>query len=231
MTGAAPPRGNWFTRGGWWFLVHVLSLGLLLPVPLAHAAVRTRRPPYVVLAVASVVLVVTAFVFNAVADRAPDGTWVGPAATLSTVAMLTSLLGGLVLLIVIRPRVFGRAPRPTGWDRPPPDPAIAAALAARERRAEARRLAADDPLLARELRIGRPDLARTYDDGGLVDLNTAPGPVIARTCGIAPAHAERIVACRAAAGRFAAVDDVFAWADLPYEVWDPIRDRGVVLGR
>ncbi|MDD7939650.1 hypothetical protein PHK61_14595 [Actinomycetospora lutea] len=232
MTTPAPPHsGNWFTRGGWWFFVHVLSMGLLLPVPLAHAAVRTRRAPYVALTVASVVLVVGSFALNQAADRTPDGQYHGLASALSSLGLVTGLIGGLVLLILIRPRVFPRPARPTGWDRPPPDPAIAAVLAARDRRAEARRLAAEDPLLARELRIGRPDLARTYDDGGLVDLNTAPGPVIARTLGIAPVHAERIVGCRAAAGRFAAVDDVFAWADLPYEVWDQVRDRGVVLGR
>lgn len=232
MTAPAPPRsGNWFTRGGWWFFVHVLSMGILLPVPLAHAAVRTRRVPYVVLAIASVVLVVATFTLVRVSDRTPDGEYYGTASTLSSLGLVTSLIGGLVLLILIRPRVFPRPARPTGWDRPPPDPAIAAALAARERRAEARRLAAEDPLLARELRIGRPDLTRTYDDGGLADLNTAPGHVLARTLGIAPAHAEQIVACRTTAGRFGTVDDVFAWADLPYEVWDQIRDRGVVLGR
>lgn len=232
MTETPPRPGNWFTRGGWWFFVHVLSMGVLLPVPLAHAAVRTRRALYAVLALASVVLVVGSFALSQAADRTPDGQSHGLAAALSSVGLLTGFLGGLVLLILVRPRVFVRpAPKPTGWDRPPPDPAIAAALAGRERRAEARRLAAEDPLLARELRIGRPDLARTYDDGGLVDLNTAPGPVIARTLGIAPAHAESIVTSRGAAGRFAAVDDVFAWADLPYEVWDQVRDRGVVLGR
>ncbi|WP_433027891.1 helix-hairpin-helix domain-containing protein [Actinomycetospora sp. CA-053990] len=87
------------------------------------------------------------------------------------------------------------------------------------------------PLLAHELRVGRPDLPRSYDDGGLVDLNAAPAQAIARTCGIAPEHAGRIVACRSAAGRFASVEDVFVWADLPYEIWDHVRDRAVVLGR
>jgi hypothetical protein len=24
---------------------------------------------------------------------------------------------------------------------------------------------------------------------------------------------------------------VFVWADLPYEIWDYVRDRAVVLGR
>jgi hypothetical protein len=54
--------------------------------------------------------------------------------------------------------------------------------------------------------------------------------VIAHHCGIALEPAQRIVTVRGAAGRFAAVDDVFAWADLPYDTWDLVRDRGVVLG-
>jgi hypothetical protein len=226
---AAPTAGNWFTRGGWWFVVHLLGFGVLLPVPLTHAAVRTRRTSHVIAAVASLVLVIATFVCVGVADRTPDGSTTGVFATLSGLGLLAAFLGGLPLLIVVRQQVFGG--RVTGRDRPPRDPAVAAALAARERRAEARRLAARDPLLARELRLGRPDLPRSYDDGGLVDLNTAPGPVIAQTCGIAPEHAARIVACRSAAGHFAAVDDVFAWADLPYDVWDLVRDRGVVLSR
>jgi len=48
------------------------------------------------------------------------------------------------------------------------DPALAAAIACRQRRQQARQLLANDPGLARELRIGRPDLPRDYDDGGLV---------------------------------------------------------------
>jgi hypothetical protein len=228
---SGPPTGNWFTRGGWWFVVHLLGAGLLLPVPLAHAAARTRRPGHVVAAIGSLLLVIATFVFVGVADRGPDGSTTGVFATLSGLGILTLYLGGLAALIVVRQQVFGPRARPTGWDRPAPEPAIAAALAARERRAEARRLAAQDPMLAHELRLGRPDLPRSYDDGGLVDLNTAPAPVIARTCGIEPEHAERIVACRAAAGRFATVDDVFVWADLPYEIWDYVRDRGVVLAR
>jgi len=200
-------------------------------VPLAHAAGRTRRRWHVFAAIASLVLVLGTFVCVGVADRTPDGSATGVFSTLSTLGILTLYLGGLAALIVIRHQVFGPRVRAGGWDRPMPDPAVAVALAARERRAEARRLAAQDPLLAHDLHIGRPDLPRSYDDGGLVDLNSAPGHVIARTCGIAPEHAERIVACRAAAGRFAAVDDVFVWADLPYEVWDLVRDRAVVLSR
>ncbi|GAA5169770.1 hypothetical protein [Amycolatopsis dongchuanensis] len=74
---------------------------------------------------------------------------------------------------------------------PPPaeDPAVARVLAARARRQQARDLAARDPLLAKELGIGRPDLERGYDDGGLVDLNSAPAEVLARICELTPEQA------------------------------------------
>ncbi len=137
--------------------------------------------------------------------------------------MVLVLLVGAVGLVVVRAQVY--EPRPPTRAL---QPAHARALAARVRRDEARRLAASDPLLARDLRIGRPDLSRGYDDGGLVDLNSAPTRVVASVCGIHPVQAERIVAARRAAGRFAAVDDVFAWADLPVGLWDQVRDRAVV---
>jgi DNA uptake protein ComE-like DNA-binding protein len=107
--------------------------------------------------------------------------------------------------------------------------AIAAANMRRELRRQAREHAAKDLALARELRIGRPDLPREYDDGGLVDLNSAPAPVIADLCGLEPAQAGRIVQARQAAGRFASVEDVFSWTELPVDTWDRLRDRSVTL--
>ncbi|WP_214366510.1 hypothetical protein [Pseudonocardia sp. H11422] len=93
-------------------------------------------------------------------------------------------------------------------------------------------LATADPLLARELRIGRPDLPRNYDDGGLIDLNSAPAGVIADLCGIDPGAAQHIVEARTTAGvPSAQVDDVFAYTDIPVALWDRIRDRAMVLAR
>jgi Helix-hairpin-helix motif len=112
------------------------------------------------------------------------------------------------------------------------DPAVAQVLAARARRKEARTLAAEDPLMARELHIGRPDLPRIFDDGGLVDLNSAPASVIARVCGLDEASAAMIIEARARFGdAFSTVDDVFAITDLPIGTWDLIRDRGITIPR
>lgn len=227
---AAPPRGNWFTRGGWWFFVHVLSMGVLAAIPFTHAATLTRRRVHAIIAAAVTVATVVWIVFAAITPRDAAGHTTGPLNAIAALLFFGLLVGGAVALVVLRAQIYGRnAPvRPAA---PPagPDPAVARAMAGRQRRQEARALAANDPLLAHELRIGRPDLPRDYDDGGLVDLNSAPAPVVAQLCGIEPVQAARIVQARQAAGRFAAVDDVFSWTDLPVEVWDRIRDRGIVL--
>jgi hypothetical protein len=89
---------------------------------------------------------------------------------------------------------------------------------------------ARDPLLARELKIGRPDLPRTYDDGGLVDLNSAPATAIADVCHLDMANGEDIAAARPPGG-FLAVDEIFSFTDIPVTAWDVIRDRAVVIPR
>jgi hypothetical protein len=120
----------------------------------------------------------------------------------------------------------GAAPR----DSVPVDPALTAALEARQRRADARQLAARDPLLARDLLIGRPDMPHTFDDGGVVDLNSAPPRVIAEVCDLPDITASGIVAARPLGG-FMTVDDVFTLADIPIAAWDIIRDRAVAIPR
>jgi len=215
---AAPPARRrsgpvgWFLRGGWYPFVIVLSLGMLSFVPFVHAAIRTRRPLMWLAAVLYTAAVVTLFVL---AGPYRVGGW-----------MIGLLIVAAVHSLVLRQRVWDGtpAPRPT-----PTDPAIAAVLAARTRREEARRIVARDPAMARELGIGRPDLHRAYDDGGLVDLNNAPIEAIAATCGIDPLIATRIVDARVNGIHFATVDDVFSVTDIPFPLWERIRERAVVV--
>jgi DNA uptake protein ComE-like DNA-binding protein len=223
-TPAPTSPATWFARGGWWFVVHVGSLGILAAVPFAHAAVRSRRIGHAVLAAVVLLTTMLAFLLVGTAGHDAAGHVVGFGAHLGGALLGLVLLAGLVGLVVVRAQVYD--PRPPARAL---QPAHARALAARARRDEARRLAASDPLLARELRIGRPDLSPKFDDGGLVDLNAAPARVVAAVCGIHPVHAVRIVEARRAAGRFGAVDDVFAWTELPIGLWDQVRDRAVIL--
>ncbi|WP_199515414.1 BTAD domain-containing putative transcriptional regulator [Nucisporomicrobium flavum] len=63
-------------------------------------------------------------------------------------------------------------------------------------REQARQFVAFDPARARQLGVGRPDLVRHIDDGGLIDLNHAPGHELARLPGVTPDLAHRIVIAR-----------------------------------
>jgi hypothetical protein len=183
----------------------VLSLGILSPAPFAHAAARRGKGwtwPVVYAAV------VVALVF--LAQRDDPGNTAG-----------AGLIG--VIVVAICHLVYLR--RQAWRAEPAQDPAVAAALAARARREEARRIVARDRGLARELRIGRPDLTPEFDDGGLVDLATAPAAVIAQVCGIEHDFAERIVAARP----LTTVDDAFTLSDIPFPLCDRIRERAVVV--
>nr|GID86034.1 hypothetical protein Ade03nite_49580 [Actinoplanes derwentensis] len=79
---------------------------------------------------------------------------------------------------------------------------------ARKQRLLARQYTAFNPAAARHYAIGRPDLPRTYDDGGLVDLNHAPEPVISSLRGITPVEAHRITVDRYENGGYETPDDL-----------------------
>jgi hypothetical protein len=53
--------------------------------------------------------------------------------------------------------------------------------------------------------------------------------VIADTCGIELAAASLIADARASGITFTTVDDVFSVTDIPYPLWDRIRDRPLVI--
>ncbi len=93
-----------------------------------------------------------------------------------------------------------------------------------EHRNDARRVVQTNPVLARELRIGRPDLLRDYDDGGLVDVNRVPGAVLAAELGLMPDEVRNVLAARAKLGRFASVDELCDVTGLSPRRVDELRD-------
>lgn len=224
-SGNGPPTGRWYV------VVTVCSAGLLAWLPFVHASRHLDRPAVTRLAWRYVAAAAVIGVLVAVTPRDARGE-IAPGAG-DTISVIGGLLAiatvaiGCVQQSPLRREVYGGAPPPP---RERVDPAVALALEARERRTTARRIAERDPLLARDLKIGRPDLARTYDDGGLVDLNSAPAPVIADMCGLDLETGEDIAAARPPGG-YLAVDDVFSFTDIPVAAWDVIRDRAVVIPR
>lgn len=225
--------------GSWYFVLTIATTGLFAWVPFLHAARRLGVQRLRRTAAVYGMLGIGLMSFNGALPRDQHGVLIG-----TTAQVEGGVVGGLALAVMVialvqlwsvRKRVYGR-PYGTVGDaagsstQADADPAVAEALAARTRRQVARDLAARDPLLAHDLRIGRPDLPRKYDDGGLVDLNSAPADVIARACGVDTASADKIVTARDTRdGAFAAVDEVFLVAELAPATWDKIRDKAILI--
>jgi len=198
-----------------WALIPVLSLGLLAFLPFAHAAVKLQIRRGWLLPVAYGVASVIVFGVGGTASNTGD-----LGASLFTAAWLALVLVATVHAFALRRRVF--APTPV-------QPAMAAALEERKLRQQARAIVAGDPALARELRIGRPDLPRQFDDGGLIDVNHVPEKVLVEQLGIAPEEAARVVEARERLGGFSGADELYAFAEVPEATVDLLRERLLFL--
>lgn len=106
----------------------------------------------------------------------------------------------------------------------PNQQALATAQARMQRRKEARELARANPVLARELRIGRPDLPRQYDDGGLVDVNQVPAETMTSALELTAQEAAAVAAARTQLGKFTSPEELSAYAQLEPDRVDAIRD-------
>src|SRR6266545_1972033 len=95
--------------------------------------------------------------------------------TLTVLLLMIYWVVGSVHAVAARPKIFPTRTRRDQLN----EHAIEVARYRRGLRAEARRLVAEDPELANDLRIGRPELPRAYDDGGLIDVNHASAEAMA----------------------------------------------------
>jgi hypothetical protein len=198
-----------------WTLIPLLSLGLLAFVPFAHAAAKLQnRRLWLVAAFYAVVMV---GLFGPLAD-ASNSSDLG--AALFTAAWFALITGSTVHALVLRRRVFSP---------PAVQQAMAAALADRELRQQARAIVAGDPALARELRIGRPDLPRQFNDGGLVDVNHVHNQVLVDRLGLSPAEADRVVEARERLGGFSSAAELCAFAEIADATIDPVQERLLLL--
>ncbi len=84
--------------------------------------------------------------------------------------------------------------------------------------------------MARELRIGRPDVpGRGYDDGGLVDLNHVSIDVMVSLLELTPSQAEGIARARTQIEAFSSLGELGAYTSLPPAVIEGLRERAVFI--
>lgn len=195
--------GKWLGNCGWYLPAVLLSGGLGTAFPFAHAAIRLRRPLIYAMGVGySTVAFVAICLINSMVNSTTET--VG-------VSLLSAVLLGASSHLIVLSRQSVRARRLATKV----DPALAKARDAQTKRALARKLLAQDPLIADELHIGRPDLGGTFDDGGLVDINHATVDAMASAFGISPVDARAIVQLRDVHGEFASVDEMLVLVELP----------------
>ncbi|MDQ4049690.1 MAG: helix-hairpin-helix domain-containing protein [Actinomycetota bacterium] len=222
MTGKSGKRGQW--ARDWlrtlWVAFTFIPFGWGAGFGFLYAGLRAKRRAWVV---AGVIYLLTGLGGLALVAADPDGdvdTW-----RLDVGVLLSLCTWGVAVAhaFAIRGAYLDRVGRR-------PDPQLAAAEKLLEQRAEALKLASDDPLRARELGVGRPDVPGAYD-GGLVDVNHASAAAIGELPRLDPVVAERIVAIREEVDGFESLEDLGSLASLPAATVERLRGRAVCLPR
>ena len=214
----------------WWFLLPLLSFGLFACVP-PFIAASWLRSKWLVAAGFGYIAVMGLLCSLAVSPGTDTRGDVNPGALYALVYLSCLAVGwggGTAHAVVLQRQVRRRY-----GQRPQPGPAQPALVAARERmrrRAESRALLASDPVLASELKIGRPDLNPGYDDGGLVDINHVPAATLVAALDMGRELAEQVVVQRGQLGGFSTVEELIVYCEgLSPQRAEFLRDRLVFL--
>ena len=96
-------------------------------------------------------------------------------------------------------------------------------------REQFRLFSALDPGRALHTGVGRPDIARPYDDGGLIDVNHVGAADLVRHAKLKPPVAERVVASRHQDGWFRRPDDLVHRGLVPAKTYRRLAARLIAL--
>ncbi|MFC5184343.1 ComEA family DNA-binding protein [Actinomadura harenae] len=214
---SGPPPKPLVPRGLSWAFVPFVTLGWGTPLSFLYASVKTRSAGLATGAAAYTSGIALSMYLWSLGDVFLF--------LVGSFVMTMVWIAGTANAFAVRRSVF-----PAGVPRDRMNEhAVQVARHRRVLREDARRLCVDDPALAHELRIGRPDLERTYDDGGLVDVNHAPAAVLAGLPGLSAELAGRIVAHRAEHGGFVSVEELAVDVDLPPVALPKLKEYALFL--
>jgi DNA uptake protein ComE-like DNA-binding protein len=205
----APPA----TRPRWpWLSLLPLGAGAWAPI---YAGIKAQTRSWVALGVAWSAVTIAGWI-AAGASHSHHNSFAG-------ILILLGWVGAIATSFAIR----------SEYERRIGSPLLAATEQAQSRLDERRRaltLARENPVLAAEVGVGRPDRPGAQD-AGLVDINNAGLTALLRLPGVDDGLATKIVETRAECGGFSSVEDFGATVDLPGDVVEGLRERVVFLPR
>jgi Helix-hairpin-helix motif len=197
-----------------WPYISLIPIGFGAWAPI-YAGVKAREPKWVGLGALWTAMIVVALIVSSGHGHGDDGL-VGALAIIAWV-------GGIATSFSIR----------GAYERQLGSPVLRAAEIGEQRlrdRQQAQRIARENPALAREMGIGRPDVAGAAD-AGLVDVNNASVTALLKLPGVDGDVATEIVEAREKVHGFASLEDMGAALDLDGNLVEGLRGEVVFLPR
>jgi hypothetical protein len=201
------------TRTRWPYISLIpIGFGSWAPV---YAGAKARRPLWIALGLLWSAMTIAALVLSSGHGHGNDGI-VGALA-------IIAWIGGIATSFSIR----------GAYERTLNSPFEQAVEAGEQRMLDherARRLAQENPALAKEIGVGRPDRDGAAD-AGLVDVNNASVTALLKLPGVDGDLATQIVETREKVGGFSSLEDCGTTLDLDGGVVEGLRDKVVFLPR
>jgi hypothetical protein len=222
---------EWLTRRKVLALLPILTAGLAAWVPPVVVGLTSkggrRIQMFATTAVVGVLIVIGAPMLTSV-PTGQEGDYLRD--DIGFAFLLLGVAVGTACAFLIRPAGQGaHPPRPAPAPHLQNLPGVGQALARRQLRQQYQTLAADDPALAADIGVGRPDQPRQVDDGGLLDLNALDAAALQQHARLSAAEAACVVEVRQRMGRLSSVDELVVHGQLPFGTAERLREYAVFL--
>jgi hypothetical protein len=197
-----------------WPYISLIPIGFGAWAPI-YAGVKAREPKWVALGALWTTMIVVALIVSSGHGHGDDGL-VGALAIIAWV-------GGIATSFSIR----------GAYEQQLGSPMLRAAEVGEQRlrgRQQAQRIARENPALAKEMGIGRPDVAGAAD-AGLVDVNNVSVTALLTLARVDGGLATQIIETREKVNGFSSLEDMGTAMDLPGDVVEALRNRVVFLPR
>jgi hypothetical protein len=197
-----------------WPYISLIPFGFGAWAPI-YAGAKAHESKWIALGALWTTMIVVALILSSGHGHGNDGV-VGALA-------IVSWLGGVATSFSIR----------GAYEQQMGSPMLRAAEVGEQRlrdREKAQQIARDNPALAREMGIGRPDVTGAAD-AGLVDLNNASVTALLELPGVDGDVATEIVEAREKVHGFESLEDMGAALDLDGNLIEGLRGRVVFLPR